>query len=267
MAATQRRGWSDLQPELLELVLRRLVVRDYLKCRGVCRSWRSIVVNAIKNKCPSLPQFPSLLLIPGKSSSDNKVPATLLDITGNNKQLQLTPSRAWERYFDCVQSKEGWLMFRQCRAIKDNNIYHTLFWIFNPVSGEEYKLPLLPCSPRYNAFTRDIVAISSAPDSQNFLVVVLKCIHHRGDYIQPPLCFCKVNDKSWTRIETNESRFVDIMFLGWKLYAVKEDSVTIFNLKDLNAITTERLVVQLPETNWESQKHWRLGSSYLHYKP
>lgn len=123
-----------------------------------------------------------------------------------------------------------------------NNIAYSLFWIFNPVSGEKYKLPPLPYTPITAPCMR--VAFSSALDSENFLGVIWSL--NEDDSI-PRLSFCRLSDESWTRIETNKTHFKDIMRFESELYAVNAHSVTIFNLKYLNAITSQRLIVQLPK--------------------
>ncbi|XP_057423532.1 F-box/kelch-repeat protein At1g57790-like [Lotus japonicus] len=244
MAATrERREWSDLPPELLELVLRRLVLKDYLKCRQVCRSWRSKVNDATKTRCPLSPQFPSLLLLPiAHSLIRNEDPATLLDnITAQNinrRQRTFIPTHLWEGFSALVRSQEGWLMFQD--LIIRCNSGHSLFWIFNPVSREKYKLPRIRlASPHLK------VSFSYAPDSQDLFVVIGSLGKPKST---PHLCFCRVSDKSWTRIETP---FKDIMLLGWKLYVVNDDSVTIFNLRDSKSI---RLVLQLPKLRYDGKR-------------
>lgn len=240
------RDWSDLHPELLELVLKRLVLRDYLKCRHVCRSWRNKVYYSIKRRC----QLPSLLLLPAARYlirnhliRHNKEPATLLDNTGNNLQQLRIPTHAWEGYCHLVQSQEGWLIF-QDYIPPANSVAYSLFSIFNPLSGEKYKLPPIRYSPVTPARVRAALS-SSAPDSQNFLVAVWSLDE---DGAAPLLCFCRVNDKSWTRIETNKTFFKDVTIFERELYAVNAHSVTIFNLRDLKA----RLVVQLPKVDEHS---------------
>ncbi|XP_057432858.1 uncharacterized protein LOC130725668 [Lotus japonicus] len=237
-------GWSDMQAELLELVLRSLDRRDYLKCRLVCRGWRSIVNGAIKNKGPPTPRFPARLLLPPTLLCNTGDPTTLFDdITRDNRLLRV-PTHVGKGHFASLRSEEeGWLMFQ--------SICNNLLWIFNPVSSESYKLPQLP--PGHTIPYNLRVAFSS----QSYLVVISLYSADDKDGSIPQLCFCRVdNDKSWSRIETIESRFEvkDIMLLGWKLYAMNEDFVTIFNLEDLNAITAERLVMQLPKLDSDGER-------------
>lgn len=45
------RGWANLPPELLRLILQNLTsVDDYNKCRHVCRAWRTAIDDAIEAK-------------------------------------------------------------------------------------------------------------------------------------------------------------------------------------------------------------------------
>ena len=61
MAATQPSSWSDLQPELLGLVLRQLPsLADRVRLRAVCQTWR---YNARLQLLP--PPLPWLALLDG----------------------------------------------------------------------------------------------------------------------------------------------------------------------------------------------------------
>ncbi|XP_057432872.1 putative F-box protein At4g22660 [Lotus japonicus] len=239
-------GWSDMLPELLDLVLNKLVLMDYLKCRQVCRSWRNIVNDAIKNKCPFVPQLPSLLLLPPAFDCNENL-FTLMDITQYNhiNQQFMIPPQAWEGDSVFVLLEEdGWLMF------EDN---HQVLWIFNPVSQETYKLPQIPLLHIEDQNPPSIIPITirfALFSSQSLLVVICFSYVDDKDGLISQLIFCTVdNDKSWTSIDKNETRFefTEMVLLGWKLYAMNADTMTIFNLKDPNVITTEKLVMPLPK--------------------
>ncbi|XP_057444634.1 putative F-box protein At4g22660 [Lotus japonicus] len=241
-------GWSDIQQELLEEILRKLTLFDYLKCRRVCRSWRRIVNDAVATKgtCPPAPQLPFLMLLP-PTLNINK-PATLLDITQEGTSYTVAPPRTWKDvYVDRVYSVEGWMVFRKVHYHKNQDL--VLF--FNPVSGEEFELP--PLTPFSRKNSSQIVSVKlvfySAPNSSDFLVVVCATIFSDDENNRQQLAFCKVADKSWTLIPTYEYRatlFNKFVILDWKLYAMRAyilDTVTVFNLRDSNNITFERLVM------------------------
>ncbi|XP_057444609.1 uncharacterized protein LOC130736849 [Lotus japonicus] len=245
-------GWSDIQQELLEEILRKLTLVDYLKCRRVCRSWRRIVDDAVATKgtCPPAPQFPFLMLLPKSLGS-----ATLIDITQEDTSYTIAPPGTWKHgYIDGVFLVQGCMAFRKFYYHK--NQCYDLVWFSNPVSGEEFELPHLPL------FSGQIVTdvsvklvFSSTPDSSDFLVVACARIlsYHPNNRRKQQLAFCKVADKSWTIILTDEygpTYFNQFVILDWKLYAmtsrVSDNSVTVFNLRDSNIITSERLVMLNP---------------------
>ncbi|KAJ1258028.1 hypothetical protein BS78_10G042400 [Paspalum vaginatum] len=85
-------SWPDLQPELLELVLRRLPsLTDHVRLRAVCRSWRS---NARLLNLP--PLLPWLSLLDG----------TFLSIPDGKIIRMPKPDNAF-----CSGSSESWMFF------------------------------------------------------------------------------------------------------------------------------------------------------------
>ncbi|XP_057444692.1 putative F-box protein At4g22660 [Lotus japonicus] len=262
-------GWSDIQRELLEEILRKLTLVDFLKCRRVCRSWRRTVDDAVATKgtCPHASQFPFLMLLPSNLFINKPATfsATLSDITQEEDTSYTIPTQKCNFDFDVfrVLSVQGWLVFQKIYCNKNQN--HALLLLFsNPVSGEEFELPHLPLfsgqdlSPVHTSVK--LVFSSAPPYSSDFLVVacVTVTFQLRGEggyrWMQQ-LAFCKVTDKSWTLIpiptddESPPFPFHEFAVLDWKLYAMnmflsQSGSVTVFNLRDSTFVKLEQEPIQ-----------------------
>jgi hypothetical protein len=258
----QRKSWSDIHRDILEEILRKLTLVDYLKCRQICRSWRgtiddALVINKYVTSASPMPrhasQFPFLILFPSTfiyNSHDNPaITAIMSDITQEDTSYTI-PTKTWEGYFDFeglyVTSVQGWLVFRKME-------YQSLLLFFtNPMSGEGFLLPHLPLfSGQENISNYNHIYNYSknysykSINTSDFLVVAFaqaQC----GTAQQ--LAFWKVGDKSWTLISNKESQqknFNEFVILDWKLYAMNTSgSVFVFNLRDSNNITFEKLQLE-----------------------
>ncbi|XP_057443537.1 uncharacterized protein LOC130735627 [Lotus japonicus] len=246
-------SWSDIPQDLLEEIVRKLTLVDYLNCRRVCQSWRRIVKDAVATKgtCPPARQFPFLMLLPPNFQNKNPV-TTLLDITQENNTSYTIPiPQTWRGCFDFdrVFSVQGWVVFQKI-YYKENWNYDLLLFC-NPVSGERFELPHLPLFQGQD-FTHKIYVkpvFSTAPPNSSDFVVVLCAILYlpQEDRWRHQLAFYKVTDKKWALIPTDQSqRFSEFVILDRKLYAMsmllyKSGCVTVFNLTDSNNITFEKL--------------------------
>ena len=84
--------WPSLPDDVLELILKRLRLKDYLTVAAVCSSWRVTVSNAIANKhCLPLPE-PSLSLLKPKE------PASYFRLGYLGFKLQIISS---VQYYNC----------------------------------------------------------------------------------------------------------------------------------------------------------------------
>ncbi|KAK2419736.1 F-box protein SKIP23 [Trifolium repens] len=255
--------------DILEDIVRKLTLVDYLKCRQICRSWRGTIDDALSTKrtpsCLHASQFPFLMLFPHtfmyNCPQDPAISAILSDITQEDTSYTI-PTKTWEGYFDFeglyVTSVQGWLVFRKME-------YQSLLLFFtNPMSGEGFLLPHLPLfsgqenisnynhiynyskNYSYKSINTSVKLIfSSAPYFSDFLVVAFAQVQC-GTAQQ--LAFWKANDKSWTLISNKESQqknFNEFVILDWKLYAMNTSgSVFVFDLRDSNNITFEKLQLE-----------------------
>ncbi|XP_027357398.1 uncharacterized protein LOC113866799 [Abrus precatorius] len=244
--------WLELQQEVLELILQKLVLKDYLNCGQVCRYWRNVVVDAlaIKGRCPPAPQFPFLLVLPSPDRTIAEL-STLLELSQDT--LYTISTDSGEGSFDDVGSVEGWLVFRKSIHNSSGSRSCCLHTFFNPVSGEKHNLPPLFPRMKIDSSVRTETKFYSTPSSPKFVTVIsfVACI---GSELKQRLEFCKLNDKSWTSINTLESRSIiihDFVIIGGcKIYGIVEgvfDFVIVFYLRDATAITCERLVLLDPK--------------------
>ncbi|XP_004304961.1 PREDICTED: uncharacterized protein LOC101309469 [Fragaria vesca subsp. vesca] len=249
--------WSNNLPEeILHLVLQRLCIQNYVRCRSVCVSWRGIIDMAIASKCiRPAPQLPWLVLHVHRFSLKDTCFLSLSD------QKTYKPNPTHMNRLNCVGSIEGWLVmvdnagwhpeaFMNLWSFfihRRYSAYTTVNYFFNPVSG--VKLPSQSAIPWISGrnhrptFFYQVVA-SSVPTSPHCLVAGL-CSNGQGP-----------TDKSWTPITGEEVRglyFEAIEIIDRKIYAVTERSsmfIMVFDIQDAHgsypSYNTERLVILHP---------------------
>ncbi|XP_062016900.1 uncharacterized protein LOC133733269 [Rosa rugosa] len=201
---------KDLPEEIMQLILQRLCIIDYLRCREVSRSWRAAVDRAIVVKlCPPVPQ-PWLLL-------NSLRPFYIRDgcsLASLSKQEthKSKSSRLYDGRVHCVGSIDGWLIMAKVPEDSLSSDCNCVNFFLNPLSGARVMLPSQSTISHYENnlpnFFRKVVA-SSIPTMQHCIVVSL-CLDKK-------LYLCRHIDKSWTLIET--SYCDDIEIVDDKLYA------------------------------------------------
>ncbi|XP_066378881.1 uncharacterized protein [Miscanthus floridulus] len=200
MAAAESLSWSDLPPELLGLVLRRLPsLADRVRLRAVCHPWRS---NARLQSLP--PPLPWLTLLDG----------TFLSIPDGEIIRMAVPDDA-----RCYGSIDNWLFLMQI----DGG-----YSLMNPFSKATLDLPKLATVwredwfndyPRRNPLFYKVVVPSRLDTSPESLVAVLILDDGNGSRVcicQPPVA----TDMS-TGGSMEPSRYLhDVVFFNGKLYGV-----------------------------------------------
>jgi len=222
---------TNLPIDVLELIMKRLPLKDYLRLRAICRSCRKIVSKIIENKhCCPLPELPSL-----STKSLHRLRTPLL------------------RDNTCVGSVDGWLI------VSDNSEkgFAKIFFL-NPVSDVRITIPSYLTCDR-TSFVKKIVA-SSKPNcdgSDCYLVGLLSDYCHIAIY--------KLFEKSWTIVEPDQDSgtyFTDIEIIGTKLYVISSssDSILVYDLKDsTNGPPKAEVLAELPRGPSESS----IYSSFL----
>ncbi|KAF3950288.1 hypothetical protein CMV_023937 [Castanea mollissima] len=138
--------WSDLPPELLEVIVSRLTLEDNVRASVVCKRWHSVAISVrVVNQSPWLMYFP-------KCGNLYEFYDPSLRKTHSIELPELNGTRV-------CYTKDGWLLLYRPRS-------HRMFF-FNPFSHEVIKLP------RFE-LTYQIVAFSCAPTSSNCMLFTVK---------------------------------------------------------------------------------------------
>ncbi|KAK7257018.1 hypothetical protein RIF29_30694 [Crotalaria pallida] len=241
----------------MELILQKLTLMNYFKCRKVCQSWRTKVNDALstEGRCPPKPHFPFLLCHPYAPD----LPLSLLSLTENRlyswptqldeEHLQSTQEINEYHYAYQVSSVDGWLFIQDFYIELTIGLSYGLICFYNPVSNAILKLPKLSFfsgHDQYQTYCSSKLVVSSEKDRTDSITVILVLIKGEGGQLTQHLSFCKVTNNSWTRIEIGELVISDIVIHGCKLYAITKDElfefVMVFDLSNHNVVTSERLV-------------------------
>jgi len=229
---------TNLPVDVLELIMKRLHLKDYLGLRATCRSCRKTVSNFIENKrCCHLHGLPLVFLKSKKSRF-------LYSLSTKSVHRIRTPQLG--RNNKCLGSVEGWLIvgdFSEKGFAK--------FFFSNPVTEVRITIPSklpLPSSAQCDGIlpVRKMVA-SSNPNcdgSNCYLVGLFSNVH---------IAIYKPFDKSWTSVEqVKDSRtyFGDVEIIGTKLYVsdLSSDSILVYDLKDsINGPPKAEVLTKLPK--------------------
>ncbi|CAL0328820.1 unnamed protein product [Lupinus luteus] len=217
----------------MELILQRLTLVEYLKCRNVCQSWR-VMVNAaisIEGRISLKPLFPFILSLPTYPFH----PINLLSLTENklytwpipklDENLQ-RPQKFNDGYHYAYQfsSFDGWLIVQDFYEEIALGLSYCLIYFNDPMSNDMFMLPKLSLSSyhgHYQIYQLSKIAVSYKLDGKDLIVASFVLIKCEGQLNQQ-LFLCDVRGKSWTRIETQEF-FFDITIHDSKLYAIGQD--------------------------------------------
>ncbi|CAL2236726.1 unnamed protein product [Prunus armeniaca] len=248
--------WSDELPEeIMQLILQRLYLPDYLRYGVVCRSWRA--ARPVK-RCPPVPQLeiPWLMLRSHPFSLKDHYFLSLSD--NKTHKLSSFGSNDYISRRDCVGSIEGWLIMVDSEFWRPEYPYTTLNFFLNPISGVRVMLPSQSTIPyMYDTrpfFFKKVVA-SSLPLLTASSWSKSDDDHHRHQIINSSclvaglcgeglyLAFCRPTEKSWTLIEPvlEGTCFttLDIEIIDGKLYAANRDAAQFLIVYDLQMLHAE----------------------------
>ncbi|KAM1012549.1 hypothetical protein ACFX2C_042788 [Malus domestica] len=230
--------WSNkLAGDVMQLILRRLGLLDYVRCAAVCRSWQAIIKSNIQSRRPlAQDQVPWLMLSSHPlSTRDHRVlsPGDWKD----HKFLRSWPNPIFYctmNRMDCVGSIEGWLIMVDSALRRpegfmkpwsfylknsQNPSFKIEFFFFNPISGDRVLLPssqsTLPCHCINGPdFSISKIIASSEPKTISQEPCFVVCLCKEGH-----LTYCRPTDQSWSSIDEDVPFIDDIVILGGKLYA------------------------------------------------
>ncbi|KAF8395070.1 hypothetical protein HHK36_019010 [Tetracentron sinense] len=194
-------GWSELTPELLHLILKRLTLPDYLRFGAVCKSWRSI---EIEKAHPPAPQFPWLMLRKSGYNANFSFFSLSEDRIYRLKLLEARGAR-------CCGSSEGWLVMAHWKNLD--------MFLLNPFSKAQIQLPRQSSLHRANRIKKAIVVLTEPNCDHSNGLANLMVVMIYGD--SSKLAFCRPGDETWTCFEDLFWPYSDIIFYNGKLYAIK----------------------------------------------
>ncbi|XP_042477620.1 putative F-box protein At5g55150 [Macadamia integrifolia] len=204
--------WSQLLPELLELILDRLTcLSDHLHFVSVCSSWRSVIIS---NCCPRR-LLPFLMLPPSNDNTDQTRP--FFNLSSHwIKELHVPEiHQKW-----CCGSSHGWLV-----TVDEST---GEIQLFNPVSRGRIQLPSLSTFsyPQHN-FEPDFTSnkhyihkaiLSSNPYRTSDYVVVANVTNRKM------LAYWKPGADRWTTIRSEQwVHFEDFIYYKGLLYAISNN--------------------------------------------
>jgi hypothetical protein len=206
----QGRGWSDLLPDMLHLVSRRLPdLCDFARFRAVCKNWRS---EAPLSDLP--PQLPWLLTRPITSKNQLQ----FYSLSHDNFQTMSAP--------ECY-GKELMGPSEMYTFVSDQTCSSLM--LFNPLTGDEVPLPPIDldwCFPICTSLNcADCVAI---------------CGGKTESKIQA-LAFCRPGDDKWTVIRKALEACLMIYYKGMYFVYSPETGVT-----DVVDVTSGAVITTIP---------------------
>ncbi|XP_004492486.1 uncharacterized protein [Cicer arietinum] len=229
--------WKYLPNEILEEIMKRLPLREYLAMRAICFPWWISVSNAIaKDYCRPLPELPLIVL-----QNEDSMFYSLSTESLHRPKRQLLDHDQF-----CFGSVEGWLI------VCDYTLKAFVkFFFLNPVTNVRIMIPSKLYIPfryrvRGDLYVEKMVA-SFEPSSKFYLAALLT--DHCHFAIFKPL------HKSWTIIKPDRDPrtvIVDMEIIGSKLYvAIEKTPQSIVLVYDLNDTSNgppkaEELLVTLP---------------------
>ncbi|KAF7141628.1 hypothetical protein RHSIM_Rhsim06G0222700 [Rhododendron simsii] len=191
---------------------------DLLRCRDVCRSWRSTVANRYQSKAHSL-LLPAVLYVPG----DTKIArGTDDDAAGQVYRLNLYNDNVYrlnlsiynnafvdsngKRFVCGATSSRGWLLLEDLTTSE----FISHFFLFNPFTGIKLELPRAIFQQMHMSKS----AMSASPRNPHCVIVLQSRIDFQFTY-------CHVGDALWRPIfVTGLRHYDDIIYHRGRFYAV-----------------------------------------------
>ncbi|KAF6146100.1 hypothetical protein GIB67_033459 [Kingdonia uniflora] len=237
-------NWAELPPELIGLVLKRLIahdVYDYLSFRAVCHPWRSVASEKHNYAGVSVCKIPWLMMAE-KENSDVRSFYSL----SNNKFYNIHLPEARGRR--CWGSPDGWLI-----TLGIDREMHLL----NPLTHVQIRLPSQTTFgdqyPEKSSFTSEVVReifirkaiqLSTPTSTTNGNCIVIAIYSQWGK-----LAIAKPTDKTWTTLESPFAHYYDVISFKDQVYAI--DSYGILRICDITGIQPNVVDFASPIKNYK----------------
>ncbi|KAK4365488.1 hypothetical protein RND71_016846 [Anisodus tanguticus] len=225
--------WSELQHELLVLIVRRVnLIEDYLNFGTVCKSWHTVATKDNFNS--DLPRVPWLMLAEEKDDITCRKFFSLYNGMILKKQI---PKASGKR---CMESM-GWLI----TVGKDEGEISLL----HPFSGVQIELPHQNTTKHYETFATEepwtfvqkaVLSANPSHTSDYILMVIEGCFEF--------LSIWRPGDLLWTRIwkkSTYYRRISDVVYFNGHFYAVGYDGCVQVCDVDGSEPTKSHIIVKL----------------------
>ncbi|XP_004492480.1 uncharacterized protein [Cicer arietinum] len=214
--------WKNLPNDILEQIMKRLPLREYLAMKAICFPWWISVSNVTaRDNCRPLLELP-LILLRNKDSMFYSL---------STESLHRPKTQLFDDNQFCFGSVEGWLIVGDY-ALKP----FMTFFILNPVTNIKLMLPPLVYIPFSARIEGDLyvekMVVSFETSSTLNIAILLSDFNNIVVY--NPL------DDVWTTIKPFKGMgtILDMEIIGSKLYiAINKDSDSILSVCDLNGTT------------------------------
>ncbi|KAA8520619.1 hypothetical protein F0562_014875 [Nyssa sinensis] len=149
--------WApELPREVLEMIVKRLMLPDYVRFGAVCWGWRLVEK---ERRHPPMPQLPWLML--------NNANRSLHILEFYSLSEDRVYSIELPSFGVCTTAYEGWLMIHKLHLIPG---LENQSFLFNPFSGDQIYLPKLEIDTvRTEGCFLDNAVLSAAPSTADFM--------------------------------------------------------------------------------------------------
>ncbi|TQE09256.1 hypothetical protein C1H46_005191 [Malus baccata] len=224
--STKLPRWSEIPPELLQLLLEKLpsYFVHTLRFKAVCPSWNHAAKSYVSGPSYTpLPQSPWLMLPAQRRKK--RLPSDP-DVEEEGCFFSLAEEKVYRikrnvfrglrddfYWSQCVGSSHGWLAIWNPKA---GEIFKEIIYLANPICGESRTLP-----PLHVPFISKVVLSCNPSRNHNFVVVVAS---HGGGVGR--LAFYKHGggNTAWTKLDfVREHKYCEIAFHNCHLFALCSD--------------------------------------------
>lgn len=231
-----RKSWSELDFDLLELVLKKVALRDVVRIQAVCSSWYKAVKSYMSSQFYT--RIPPMLCSSAEYYADssrdhfhNRLGHIFVSLADPKKTFYRVRVKfgGFSKVY-CLGSSNGWLVildetlnphlvdpFSEAHQIQLPLMNTLIIFSQNPISDKEKQRLIVKAV---------VTSKPSDPNESNFKVVVAS--HHHASPLG--LAYCKHGDKGWTHFGSNTTApddYRDILYHRDQLYALRASTCSV----------------------------------------